>query len=259
MMLLGTLIDTLRTGSPVLVLLALFGLWMLVDAVRRGEWLWAVFIFIFPWLNALLYYFLVYRRASPVSQQGWELPGAADRRRIKELQDQIHHLDKAHHHLELGDIYFHQGKLAQAEASYRASVERDPEDPDAWAHLGQCLLRQNRPQEALPALERVVARDPQHDFGHTLMALAETLTALGRAEEALTTWRRVLEQHTYARARVQMAELLATLGQTEAARKEAREVLADEAHTPEFQRRRDRVWIRRARALLRKLGASAQE
>lgn len=250
---LATLLDALRSGSPLLVLLGIFAVWMLVDAVRRGEWLWAVLIFVFFIINAPLYYFLVYRRSSP-GLQGLELPGAHDRRRIKELQDQIHHLDKAHHHLELGDIYFQQGKLAQAEACYRASVERDPDDPDAWAHLGQCLLRQGRAAEALPHLERVVKVDPNHDFGHTQMALAETLTAVGRIEEALAAWRQVLTEHTYARARVQLAELLARQGDREAARKEVREVLADEAHTPEFQRRRDRVWIRRAKALLRQLG-----
>ena len=36
----------------------------------------------------------------------------------KELQDQIHHLDKAHHHSQLADIYFAQGKLKEAEKEY---------------------------------------------------------------------------------------------------------------------------------------------
>ena len=40
-----------------------FQLWMLVDAIRREEWFWAVLIFIFPVLNAVLYYFMVYRAA----------------------------------------------------------------------------------------------------------------------------------------------------------------------------------------------------
>jgi hypothetical protein len=32
-----------------------------------------------------------------------------------------------------------------------------------------------------------------------------------------------------------------------------REVIADDIHAPTFQRRRDRVWVRRAKSLLRKL------
>ena len=42
--------------------------------------------------------------------------------------------------------------------------------------------------------------------------------------------------------------------QTAEARAEIEEVLADDAHAPTFQRRRDRVWVRRAKALRRKLG-----
>lgn len=86
----------------------IFWLWMLVDAVRRGEWLWVFFMFIFGPLTPVFYFFLVYRATVSVTQ-GFELPGAARRSRIRELENLIHHLDKAHHHLELGDIYFQRG------------------------------------------------------------------------------------------------------------------------------------------------------
>ena len=58
--------------------------------------------------------------------RGFELPGAQSRKRIKELQAQIHHLDNAYHHFQLGDVYFQRGKLAEAEKCYRAALERDP-------------------------------------------------------------------------------------------------------------------------------------
>src|SRR5687767_2841422 len=141
--------------NPWLLLVFAFSVWMFVDAIRREEWIWAVFIFIGFGISALFYYFMVYRAAAPATR-GFELPGAHSRKRIKELQAQIHHLDKAHHHSQLGDIYFQQGKLAKAEASYRAAMERDPEDLDTRAHFGQCLLRQKRAAEARPLLEGVV-------------------------------------------------------------------------------------------------------
>src|SRR5580765_5757280 len=121
-------------GSPVAVIIFIFQIWMLVDAVRRREWLWALFIFIGWGFAAIWYYFYIYR-GSGSATRGFELPGAHSRRRIKELQAQIHHLDKPHHHFQLGDVYFQQGKLAQAEASYRAALERDPQDIDIRAHL----------------------------------------------------------------------------------------------------------------------------
>ena len=232
------------------LLATLFWLWMLIDALRRQDWLWALFIFIGHVFSALFYFFMVYR-ATPSATRGFELPGAYDRRRIKELQAKIHHLDKAHHHSQLGDLYLHQGSLEKAEACYRAALERDPADLDTRAHLGQCLLRQTRPTEARPLLEGVVAENPKHEYGYSLMALAETLTALGETEAALQAWLQVTGNHSYPRAKVQLAELYLARNQAGLARAELTEVVADDAHAPSFQRRRDRVWVRRARSLMR--------
>jgi hypothetical protein len=231
--------------------MGLFQLWMIIDAVRRREWMWVLLMLVFPGFGTFWYFFYIFR-SSP-STRGFELPGAHDRRRIKELQAQIYHLDKAHHHLQLGDIYFQQGKLPKAEASYRASLERDAEDIDTRAHLGQCLLRQKRAAEARPLLEGVIAENPKHDYGYTMMALAETLTAVGETDAALNLWKQVTENHSYPRAKVQLAEIYMVRSQTELARTQLHDVVADDAHAPTYQRRRDRVWVRRARSLLRKL------
>src|SRR6267378_3805341 len=203
--------------SPVWLLMTAFQIWMLVHAIRNREWLWAVFIFLGWGLSAVFYYFFVYRN-SVSSTRGFELPGAHKRKRIKELQAQIYHLDKAHHHSQLGDIYFQQGNLEKAEASYRAALERDPQDVDTRAHLGQCLLRQKRPAEARPLLEGVMNEKPEHDYGHTMMALAETLTALGETDHALLYWQHITQNHSYPRAKVQLAELYLAKQQNELAR-----------------------------------------
>src|SRR5262245_37267048 len=87
---------------------------MLVDAIRNWEWLWVILILVLPGIGTLWYYFNMYRGTGSLTR-GFELPGAVDRRRIKELQAQIHHLDKPHHHSQRGDIYFQQGKLDKAE------------------------------------------------------------------------------------------------------------------------------------------------
>ena len=239
-------------SSPASLLIFAFQIWMFIHAIRQREYFWAVFIIIGWGLAAICYYFFIYR-ATPSATRGFELPGAHDRRRIKQLQAQIHHLDKAHHHFQLGDIYFQQGKLDKAQACYRASLEREPQDIDTRAHLGQCLLRLKQPQEARPLLEGVVTENPKHDYGHSLMALAETLGALGETDSALLVWQRVTSNHSYPRAKVQLAALYISKGNSDAARTELKEVVADDAHAPAFQRKRDRVWVRRAKALLRKL------
>jgi hypothetical protein len=240
-------------SSPFVLLAGVFQLWMLIHAVRSKEWIWALFILFMPLFGSIWYYVQMYR-GSAGGLHGFELPGAQKRKRIKELQAQIHHLDKAHHHLELGDILFQQGKLSEAEASYRAALERDAEDLDTRAHLGQCLLRQRKPAEALPLLEGVCAQDAKHDYGHSLMALAETRAALGDVDGAMAAWRQVTASHSYAQARVQLAELLLARGENAQARAQLQEVLADAPHAPAFARKRERVWVSRARRLLRQPG-----
>jgi len=238
-------------GGLLGMLFLAFTIWMLIDAVRRDELIWALFILLFPILNAPLYFFLVYRGGAGFTTRGFELPGAHDRRRIRELQEQIHHLDKAHHHAQLGDIYFQQGKLAKAEPCYLAAMQRDPDDLDTRAHYGQCLLRLGRPKEALPLLESVRAQNPRHDYGHTLMALAETYTQLGELEKAQAAWGEVLQSNSYARARVQLAALYLAQQRKPQARELLQEVISDDRHAPAFQRRRDKVWVRQARRLLK--------
>jgi tetratricopeptide (TPR) repeat protein len=237
-------------GNPLLIGVTVFQLWMLVDAIRREEWLWAVLIFIFPGLTALWYFFMVYR-AAPSATQGFELPGAGKRKRIKELEVLIHNLDKPHHYLELGDIYFQKGDLAKAEGCYRASLQREPQDIDARAHMGQCLLRQKKAEEASTILYQVCVENPKHDYGYSLMAYAESLQMLGDTESAIHVWKRVLEEHNYARARVQLGELYLAAKKPDLAQPELQAAINDDRHAPAFQRKRDRVWIRRARSLVR--------
>ncbi|MCE0483724.1 MAG: tetratricopeptide repeat protein [Methylacidiphilales bacterium] len=245
----------LQGGGIVSLVMALlivgFQIWMFIDAIRREEYVWAVIIFLFSGLSALLYYFFVYRPSggsNPLT--GFELPGAADRRQIKRLLADIHHLDKAHHHLQLADIYFSQGKLDQAEASYRAAYERDPNDEDIRAHYGNCLARRGKPQEALPLLEAVCAQNPKHDYGYTLMSLAETQAASGQIDRAIATWRQVLGMYGYPRARVQYAELLIQKKEYAEARKCLGEVVQDIPYATSFQKKREAVWFRRAKSML---------
>lgn len=240
-------------SSPFAWIALAFQIWMLIDAIRRQEWFWVVFIILFPLFNAVLYYFLVYRTGPALATARFELPGAVDRRRIKELQAQIHHLDKAHHHSQLGDIYFQQGKFSEAEKWYRNALDRDPDDADTRAHLGQCLLRLERPKEALPLIEGVCQENPKHDYGYSLMALAETYAAVGDKANAAQTWQRVAENYSYARARVELAELHLANGDSARAKARLQEAVADDMHAPAFERRHERFWIKRAKKLLAQL------
>ena len=87
------------------------------------------------------------------------------------------------------------------------------------------------------------------------MALAESLTALGEKDAALGIWKRVTANNMYPRAKVQLAELYLERNESALARTELQEVLADDSHAPTYQRKRDKIWIQRARALIKKVPA----
>lgn len=235
--------------------LFVFQIWMLIDAVRHEEWIWVIFLLLFPFINAFLYYFLAYRqRGDGFSLRKFELPGARTRKRIRQLQAEIHHLDKAQAHLELGEIYEKKGDLTKALASYQAAAERDSEDLDIKAKLGGCLLKLRRPADAKPLLETVVRADPHHQYGLTRTLYAECLVALGDDEAAYAEYIELLKRHSYTRARLGMAELQHRRGDTAAAKALVEEILADEPHMPPFQRRNEQPWLAETRRFQRKLG-----
>lgn len=240
-------------SHPVGWLFLAFIAWMLVDAFRREEWWWVAFLILFPELNGILYYFMVYRGAPSLPSRGFVLPGQHDRERIAELEKQIQLLDKAHHHSELGDVYFEQSKFKEAEACYRRALERDPKDIDTRAHLGECLLWLGRAAEARGYLEDVCVENPKHDYGNSLMALAEARAALGDADGAIAVWEQAVTQHSHARARVQLAELLAAKGQSDRARQLVEEVISEDKVAPEYQRKQEQPWVARAKKLVKVL------
>ena len=231
-----------------------FQLWMLVHAVRNGEWLWAVFIFIGWGVSAVLYYFFVYRN-SVSATRGFELPGAQDRKRIKQLQAQIHHLDNASRTITSSAMFiFNAANSTEAEKIVIAPrwnlTRRTLTRGRIWANA--CCGRNGLPRR-VRCSKASCTKSREHDYDHTMMALAETLTALGEeTDNALLYWQHITQTHSYPRAKVQMAELYLAKNQPDLARAQLKDVLSDDVHAPAFQRKRDRVWVRRARSLMGK-------
>ena len=101
-------------------------------------------------------------------------------------------------------------------------------------------------------LEGVIAENPNHDYGYTMMALAETLTALGETDAALKIWQQVTGTFLPARQGA-TGRTLSRQKPAGLARAELKDVVSDDQHAPAFQRKRDRVWVPRAKSLMGKL------
>ena len=120
-------------------------------------------------------------------------------------------------------------------------------------------MRLNRAAEARPLLEGVLRENPKHEYNYTAMAYAEMLAALGETQMAVQSWEYVIANNSYPRAKVQLAELYLAQNQPDRAREQLQELLAADPHAPAYQRRRDRVWVSRAKSLMRQLPGGYSE
>ena len=98
---------------------------------------------------------------------------------------------RAHYHLGLLTLAQRGSDLEDAIAEFQAELKVAPEDPAANLELGMALVDAQRPEEALPALERAVRSAPPQAL--TLYYLGRCQRALDRPEEAVRTLQRALE------------------------------------------------------------------
>jgi tetratricopeptide (TPR) repeat protein len=91
----------------------------------------------------------------------------------------------------LGLVLQLEGRLAEAEACYRAALERDPDYVEALIGLGQVEAQRGETVPAIKHFESAIELDPQRSRGH--FSLGRMLESQGRTDEALAEYFRVLE------------------------------------------------------------------
>jgi hypothetical protein len=233
-----------------------FQIWMIIDCLRNGNelyWIWVILV-LGP-IGVLIYFFNFKYRTSRVERSFSKR--FAQRRQIQELQAKIHHLDKADHYAELGDVYREQEKWALAQQAYQSALERDPDMFDARTYLGWVLLAQNQPEEAWKLLEPALRQKPTFKAGELLWQCARCQAARGQLPQARQLFEQLLDSHGYFEAQYEYATLLARMGDKKASSAAARQLVDDVRHAPRFHQRVSRPWMRKAQRLLRANGAMA--
>jgi tetratricopeptide (TPR) repeat protein len=76
--------------------------------------------------------------------------------------------------------------------AFRRSLVDNPEHPSALTNMGYCLIDLNRPAEAVPIFESVLAQRPEHYDGLYGLALAHELQDHSR--EAKELWHRYIQE-----------------------------------------------------------------
>ena len=174
------------------------------------------------------------------------------RKRIKQLEAQVFDNPSVGNYEELGDLLLEDGKYARARECFDTVLERsDALDPQYRRAL--CALALDDYAAAAADLASVTARDPKYDYHRAAGLYAHTLGRLGRVDEADALFAEVTRTSTLSETEYNYASFLAANGRPAEAREWVDRVLRKKASLPDYVRRRERPWFRRAAALAKKL------
>lgn len=221
---------------------------------RRPDTYWLFIIVFLGPIGALIYLFA---EALPDMQLfgSQSFKGISRGKRIKALELAIRDNPSVGNFEELGELLMEDGQLNPARAAFDKAIAARSNTLETFYHRGVCAVLLGDAQAALPDLEKVVAKEPDHDFNRAPGLLAQAYALTGQKEKAEALFRRVTVTSTLSETYLNFADLLASEGRTTEAREWAQKVLDKEPTMPRYLRRRERPWSRRARKLLKQVPA----
>ena len=223
---------------------------------RRPDTYWLFIILMGGGIGSLVYIFV------EVVPDARLLHGAYQvfprRKRIKQLEALVYDNPSVGNYEELGDLLLEDGKYARARECFDKVVARsDAIDPLYRRAL--CALALDDFAAAAADLEAVTARDPKYDYQRAAGLRAHALGRLGQADAADALFAEVTSTSTLSETEYNYACFLAGVGRKPEAREWADRVLRKKATMPDYIRRRERPWFRRAAALRKRLPSEAKK
>jgi hypothetical protein len=220
---------------------------------RRPDTYWLYIILFLGPLGALVYLFA---EALPdMGLLGNSFKAFPRRKRIHQLEIAIRDNPSAGNYEELGDLLLDDGQLALARAAYDKAIAARADTPDTFYRRGICALQLGDVAAAIPDIERVVLKSPDHDFRRAAGLLAHAYALTGQSQKAEALFRQTVVTSTLSETYLNFADLLAAQGNVAEARQWAQRVLDKKPSMPGYLRRRERPWFRRAQGLLKRLPA----
>ncbi len=219
-------------------------------ARRRPDMYWLWIILIGGALGALVY--IVVEVVPDVGLVRGAFQVFPRRKRIKELEGLILDNPSVGNYEELGDLYLDDQQFERARDCFdRVIAKTDEIDPRYRRAL--CALALEDFTSAAADLAEVVARDPKYDYQRAAGLRAQAVARLGEREQADAMFAEVLETSTLSETQYNYACFLAATGRAAEAREWADRILRKKATMPDYIRRRERPWFRKANALLKRV------
>lgn len=219
-------------------------------ARKRPDTYWLYVILFLGPLGALVY--LVVEALPELGDPG-TFKGFQRRSRMRELEMEILNNPSAGNYEELGLLYLDDKKWQKAREAFNRSISSRTDSPDPFYRRAIAEVELGDFTAAVPDLERAVEDDAKYDFHRAKGLLAYAYAKTGRTAEAATMFEEVTRLSTLTETQYHYVEFLNELGRSAEAREWAHRILEKRATMPGFQRRRDRPWFWKTRALLAKI------
>ena len=212
---------------------------------RRPDTYWIYVILFLGPIGAAVYLFV---EALPdIGLVRHSFKGFSRRKRIGQLQVTIRDNPSTGNYEELGDLYLEEGKLQPARDAFDKAIAARAHTIDPFYRRGLCAIQLGDAAAALPDLEQVVAKDPDHDFYRAAGLLAHAYALTGQKEKAEALFR---ESPQSPPSRRPTSTMQLCWPQKAATPKHAsgRRKCSTKSPMPGYQRRRERPWFRSASA-----------
>jgi hypothetical protein len=240
--------------SPLYLAQGALTVWMLIDANRRGVegwWFWAILVF--QPFGAWAYFFL-YKVKDFTSGSGW-LAGLFQRRAsVSELRHLVERSPTAANRLELGARLVDDGAFEEALPHLQAMLAREPEHCRALFAAARAQRGLGHPDQAVPLLQKLVKHQPGWGDYTAWRLLVEVSHEAGDQAGTLTQSRELARLAPSLQHRCLLAEHLLDAGEAVEARKVLELGLDDYRYLSGPSRRRERRWVGKAKELLDKAG-----
>jgi hypothetical protein len=216
---------------------------------RRPNTIWLWIILIGGGLGALVY--IVMEVLPDFILLKGSLQFFERRKKISTLEDMILQNPSPGNLEELADLYLEDKKYRRALDLYNKSISSRTDSLDPFYRRGVCEIELGDFANAIPDLERVVAKDPKYDFLRAQGLLAHAYARTGQPEKADAIFPKVLETSTMSETMYNYAQFLLDQGRKPEARHWAQSILSKRAAMPGYLKRRERPWFRKANAILK--------
>jgi hypothetical protein len=217
---------------------------------RRPETYWLWIILMFGGVGALIYIVVEVIPDAGLLRGSFQV--FPRRKRIKELEGLVLDNPSIGNYEELGDLYLDDGQFARARECFDRVLAKSA-SIDPFYRRALCEIALNDFAAAAGDLERVVSKDAKYDYQRAAGLLAHVLAKLGQRDKADALFADVLQTSTLSETQYNYACFLLAEGRRDDARDWAERILRKKATMPDYIRRRERPWFRKANGLLKKL------